>query len=91
MEIDPAGNPAAAKEQEAKGSASDDEFSDLTIVIAPLTMPAKLLREPPWTPMVEPHDLNLRHMAVGVAWALRSLMINHATPGWIPPVLNEQR
>jgi len=39
MEIDPAGNPAAAKEQEAAGSAGDDEFSDLTIVIV-----ARLLR-----------------------------------------------
>ena len=69
-------------------AAADDDILN-AIRAAPLSMPASLRRVLPWHPVGEPQDPSLRHMSVGVAWALRQLMIHEAADDWIPPILDE--
>ena len=71
----------------------EDEDARRDRYVAPLTMPAKLAHEgePPWAPLHEPTNPDLQHLAVGAAWALRRLILNYATPGWVPPVLDEEK
>ena len=69
-------------------AAADDDILN-AIRAAPLSMPASLRRVLPWHPVGEPQDPCLRHMSVGVACALRQLMIHEAAHDWIPPILDE--
>ena len=71
-------------------AATDDDILN-AIRAAPLSMPASLRRVLPWHPVGEPQDPSLRHMSVGVAWALRQLMIHEAADDWIPPILDGPR
>ena len=73
-----------------QGNDADDDDDILNAIRAvPLSMPASLRRVLPWHPVGEPQDPCLRHMSVGVAWALRQLMIHEAAHDWIPPILDE--
>ena len=68
-----------------------DDYNDIVVAAAPLSALPRPLRDPPWAPMLEPNDPNLRHMAAGVAVALQLLMNNHAGPGPIASVYDEGR
>ena len=72
------------------GNDADDDDDILNAIRAvPLSMPASLRRVLPWHPVGEPQDPCLRHMSVGVASALRQLMIHEAAHDWFPPILDE--
>ena len=68
-----------------------DDDAAVRVPPLPLSEPARPMRDPPWTPAEERNDPNTRHMAAGVAVALRLLMRNHAALGPIPDAFDEHR
>ena len=68
-----------------------DDDAAVQVPPLPLSEPARPMRDPPWTPAEERNDPNTRHMAAGVAVALRLLMRNHAALGPIPDAFDEHR
>lgn len=68
----------------------DDPASDQAV--SALSVPVWLQRRPPWCPLAESSNPDLRHISTGVSWALRRLMLTEADwEGWVAPLLDERR
>ena len=80
----------SGSEDMSPAATEDDPASDQAV--SALSVPVWLQRPPPWRPLAESSNPDLRHISTGVSWALRRLMLTEADgEGWVAPLLDERR